>query len=229
MNHPDYPIGQKKRIPKLLKNKGTEALIQNYPQEQPHPPETQEKYKSRILVTEDGMKTGINERCGGGKESIRNQNDFLESRSSEILRISRPTNLQKERKTNLPQFPIGFAKEKSQLPKRRKVNINLPAFPLGKILIKRPRKTRIPNRKLPQYPIGKKWVKRVIVPRSHKISIFSDTPISRSGFMQIAFDSTSIIMSRVADRDPDDPIIENIGINVNALVNMFTFAPSPDD
>jgi hypothetical protein len=207
MNHSIYPIGQKKRRPKLLKNKGN------------HTPDVPAQHCSLGTQVDFVSVDAENSIIENGEELSRPEGRGVEES------IRNP----KERNRNLPQFPIGFAKERPKLPRRRKINANLPAFPLGKKLIKRPRKTRIPNRKLPQYPIGKKWIKRVIVPRSHKISIFSDTPISRSGFLQIVFDSPSIVISKAVERDADDPIIENIGINVNALVNMFTFAPSPDE
>ena len=46
----------------------------------------------------------------------------------------------------------------------------------------------------------------------------------------IIMDSPSIVISAPEELDdPYDPIIKNIGVNVNALINMFSFAPSPDD
>ena len=107
----------------------------------------------------------------------------------------------------------------------------MPVFPLGRNLIKHPRKRRIRNPTLPQYPIGKTLIKKIIS-NPFQFSLF---PNESNGHMNygggaIIMDSPSIVISAPEELDdPYDPIIKNIGVNVNALINMFSFAPSPDD
>ena len=122
----------------------------------------------------------------------------------------------------LPCFPI--FKARPIKPKKRKQNPDLPRFPFGNKKIKRPRKKRIPNRSLPQYPIGKPHIKHYVYKPSPEIF-----PADIVQYNLIKLNSPSIVISSAKETDPDDPIIKNIGVNVNALINMFTFAPSPDD